>query len=299
MTTQPETTTTNMARKLALASGAAALAVAGSNNAQAGIVAAQGTPIRPPVAADSRNNWDVDGDGTSEFRLSHLDISTFRTTGSGGSSIGTINIAYLTEMPAQGQGGFGRLLRSPNNRLAKLANGSAVGTAGLFAGNSSTRYSQPVTTTGNIANFAGDWSMGQTGFFGFAFNKEGQRHYGWGDPQTVRSLVRDSRSPAPTTTTLPVPRFASATRAMALPSPSLRRVPLPCSPLVVSSPTAVAASRLSSDFTDRSRDDPRASVEIELHQRVVVVDCHPLVFSGPVENVSFPLRGSRDSVPDP
>ncbi|MFM8217572.1 MAG: PEP-CTERM sorting domain-containing protein, partial [Planctomycetaceae bacterium] len=124
---------------------------------------------------------DVDGDGTSEFRLSHFEFFTLTLTASGLSTLSSLNAGLLTEMAVQGQGGFGRVLRTPSNRLAKLANGSAVGTAGLFAGNSSTRYSQPVTTTGNIANFAGDWSMGQTGFFGFAFNKEGQRHYGWGE----------------------------------------------------------------------------------------------------------------------
>ncbi|MFM8218947.1 MAG: hypothetical protein ACKOJF_08480, partial [Planctomycetaceae bacterium] len=183
MTTQPETTTTNMARKLALASGAAALAVAGSNNAQAGIVAAQGTPIRPPVAAGSRNNWDVDGDGTSEFRLSHFDFSTFTTTGSGGTNNRIVNIAYLTEMPAQNQGGFGRLLRSPNNNapLKKLQSGSAIGSAGIFFGSSSAGYFQAFTTDGSPGAILNGWSMGETGFFGFAFNRNGQRHYGWGE----------------------------------------------------------------------------------------------------------------------
>ncbi|MFM7162114.1 MAG: PEP-CTERM sorting domain-containing protein, partial [Planctomycetaceae bacterium] len=175
--------TTNMARKLALASGAAALAVAGSNNAQAGIVAAQGTPIRPPVAGHSRNNWDVDGDGTSEFRLWHNQTVTLTLTASGLSTIATTSFGFLTEMFAQCQCGFGRVLITPSNRLAKLANGSAVGTAGRFVGNSSSQLSHALTMSGFIQAFAGDWSMGQTGFFGFAFNKSGQRHYGWGELQ--------------------------------------------------------------------------------------------------------------------
>ncbi|MFM8220769.1 MAG: PEP-CTERM sorting domain-containing protein, partial [Planctomycetaceae bacterium] len=29
--------------------------------------------------------------------------------------------------------------------------------------------------------FANGWSMGETGFFGFCFDQNGQRHYGWGE----------------------------------------------------------------------------------------------------------------------
>ena len=179
MTTQTQSTGTSLTRKLALASGAVALAAAATNDVQAGIVAAQSTPIRPPVNQGS-NTWDIDGDGTSDLRFSKL-----------GSGTTQAQVGYIVELSVQGQGGFGRVLRTVSDAMAKLAIGSPIGSSGFFRGNPRTAYFNILTVDGSIRTFAGQWSMGETGFFGFAFNKGGQRHYGWGelkfDPASANS----------------------------------------------------------------------------------------------------------------
>ena len=169
MTTQTQSTGTRLTHKLALASGAVALAAAATNDVQAGIVAAQNTPIRPPVNFGS-NTWDIDGDGTAELRFYHF-----------GYYITEPKVAYMDELRVQGQGGFGRVLRTVSDAMAKLAIGSPIGSSGFFKGNPQQQYFNILTVDGSIRTFAGQWSMGETGFFGFAFNKGGQRHYGWGE----------------------------------------------------------------------------------------------------------------------
>jgi hypothetical protein len=183
MTTQTQSTGIRLTRKLALASGAAVLAAASTNDVHAGIVAAQSTPIRPPVN-NGANLWDIDGDGTAELMFYHTGF-TYNDKVYGFGSI--------DELVIYGQGGFGRLLRAPNNasKLGKLANGSMIGASGIFPASPYTAYYARLTASGVISQFAGDWSMGETGFFGFAFNKDGQRHYGWGelkfDPTSANS----------------------------------------------------------------------------------------------------------------
>lgn len=183
MTTQTQSTGTMLTRKLALASGAVALAAAATNDVQAGIVAAQNTPIRPPVNFGG-NPWDIDGDGTTDLTFYHAGFAT---------GFLSANWCIICELPVDGQGGFGRLLRSPTDstRLEKLAIGSMIGASGTFPRTSQAVYYPILTSSGGIRNFAGDWSMGETGFFGFAFNKGGQRHYGWGelkfDPTSANS----------------------------------------------------------------------------------------------------------------
>lgn len=179
MTTQTQSTGTSLTRKLALASGAVALAAAATNDVQAGIVAAQNTPIRPPVNFGG-NTWDIDGDGTAELRFYDFQFSI---TGP--------KAGYIDELSVQGQGGFGRVLRTSNFQMHKLAIGSPIGSSGFFLGNPQTAYFNILTVDGSIRTFAGQWSMGEIGFFGFAFNKGGQRHYGWGelkfDPASANS----------------------------------------------------------------------------------------------------------------
>lgn len=169
MTTQTQSTGTRLTRKLALASGAVALAAAATNDVQAGIVAAQNTPIRPPANLGA-NPWDIDGDGTSELQFFHYGFFT-----------GSQRYGYIDELGVEGQGGFGRVLRTVSDAMAKLANGFMIGSSGFFFGNPQGLYFNTVTVNGAIQPFAGEWSMGETGFFGFAFNKDGQRHYGWGE----------------------------------------------------------------------------------------------------------------------
>ncbi|MFM7162115.1 MAG: PEP-CTERM sorting domain-containing protein [Planctomycetaceae bacterium] len=186
MTTQPETTATKLACKLALASGAAVLAAAGATDAHAGIIAAQNTPIRPPAGVQSGNDWDVDGDGTVEFRLMHADGIDIIQTSFFGTTVHIFQAGSFRELCVQGSGGFGRLLRTANQRsLKKLASGATIDSQGVFAGYSSVSFAGANYLTGDgvIKSFAAGWSMGETGFFGFAFNKGGQRHYGWGELQ--------------------------------------------------------------------------------------------------------------------
>jgi hypothetical protein len=67
----------SLSQKLAVASGAAAAiaGVAAPQAAEAGIVESTTLPMSPP-ASSGYNVWDVDGDGTNDFELSHLSSST-------------------------------------------------------------------------------------------------------------------------------------------------------------------------------------------------------------------------------
>jgi hypothetical protein len=193
MTTQPHSTVTKITSKVALASGAVVLTVTGTHDAQAGIVAAQNTPIRPP-AQNGFNFWDVDGDGMSDFIFSHYK-KTVTSTYYYNVYTSRVIAGFLGELSVNGQGGFGRLLRSQTYYsfpLRQLASGSEIGPSGIFHGRPLLAQFNKMSQSGVIYPFAAAWSPGETGFFGFAFNKNGQRHYGWGelqfDPSSVNSI---------------------------------------------------------------------------------------------------------------
>ena len=192
MTTQPHSTVTKITSKVALASGAVVLTVIGTHDAQAGIVAAQNTPIRPP-AQNGFNFWDVDGDEVSDFIFYHYK-KTVTYTLLYQQYTARENIGFLGELSVNGQGGFGRLLRSQSadGPLRQLASGSEIGASGIFHGRPLLAQFNKMSQSGVIYPFAAAWSPGETGFFGFAFNKNGQRHYGWGelqfDPSSLNSI---------------------------------------------------------------------------------------------------------------
>ena len=153
----------SLSQKLAVASGAAAAftGVAAPQLAEAGIVQSTTLPMSPP-ASDGSNLWDVDGDGTNDFKL--------RNMGPG---------ANLTEL------GAARFV-APSSRsywgFAKLSSAfdvNAVMTGFKFL--SSAQQSIRMTRSGNIDTVgAQGWAIGNTGYFGFKFSNTSGVHYGWG-----------------------------------------------------------------------------------------------------------------------
>jgi hypothetical protein len=130
--------------------------------AEAGIVSSTTLPLSPPVSFGS-NFWDVDGDGTDDFKLSN-DANS---------------IALLAELGAA-------QFVAPSSRasmgFAKLSSGFDVGAVMTgFKFLSSAQQSIRMTRGGNLAGAAGQgWAMGETGYFGFKFSNGSGVHYGWG-----------------------------------------------------------------------------------------------------------------------
>lgn len=153
----------SLSQKLAIASGAAVAftGVAAPQLAEAGIVQSTTLPLSPPVSAGS-NFWDVDGDGTNDFKLSN-----------------DASIALLAELGAA-------QFVAPSSRaymgFAKLSSGFDVGALMTgFKFLSSAQQSNRMTRSGNIGGVAGQgWAMGDTGYFGFKFSNTSGVHYGWG-----------------------------------------------------------------------------------------------------------------------
>ncbi len=154
-----------VSEKLALAGGAASLALCSGNVVEGAIIASPNAPIGPPTAGYQWNNLDVDGDGTYDFRLWNDASDT----------------AMLTEVNG---GRFVATNGRSDDGFAKLSSGFVVGPtmAGhkFFAGAQS---SISVTASSSIGNDAGPegWSMGDTGFFGFKFTSGPNTYYGWGE----------------------------------------------------------------------------------------------------------------------
>jgi hypothetical protein len=154
----------SLSQKLAVASGAAAAftGVVAPQFAEAGIVQSMTLLLSPPVSAGS-NFWDVDGDGTDDFKLSN-DANSF---------------ALLEEL------GAARFV-APSSRasmgFAKLSSGFDVGAVMTgFKFLSSAQQSIRMTRSGNLAGVAGQgWALGDTGYFGFKFSNGSGVHYGWG-----------------------------------------------------------------------------------------------------------------------
>ena len=150
--------------KVAMAGGAAALAMVSGNMATAGIVASTTAPITCPTATDI--DWDVDSDGTADFQLAY-------STGS--------SYAFLTERNG------GRFV-APNSigadGFAKLASGFVVESAMAgFKFFTNAQGGITVTYDQGIGTDLGaqGWNMGDTGFFGFKFTSGGNTYYGWGE----------------------------------------------------------------------------------------------------------------------
>ena len=155
----------SFAQKLALAGGAgAAITGLAAQSADATPIQSTTLPLSPP-ATNGSTFWDVDGDGTDDFKLQNL----------GG-------FAYLTELGAARFVAPGS--RTIEDGFAKLTAGFNVGgtMTGGFNFFASDNDFITITGSGNIGADASEqgWSIGDIGYFGFKFTNTTGVHYGWG-----------------------------------------------------------------------------------------------------------------------
>ena len=155
-----------LGEKLALAGGAASLALASGNPAETAVVSALNTPISPPSSTGSID-WDVDGDSNAEFRLGNASFVGFHS-------------AVFTEL----NGAFVAPSFRFSDGFAKLATGFVVG-ASMSGGFKFLGNQTFITVTGG-GSIGGDlgaqgWSLGDVGYFGFKFASGSNTYYGWGE----------------------------------------------------------------------------------------------------------------------
>ena len=175
----------SLAQKLALASGAGAalVGVVAPPTADAATIQSTSLPLSPPSIIGS-NDWDVDGDGTTDFRLRYF-------TGSLNSS--SVPAAEVIEMgQSTAAPNYARLV-SPAGKafdgFAKLGTGFVVGKTmtGGFKFNSA-GGGPTVTLDGQIGTIGTQgWAVGDTGYFGFQFTASDGHHFGWGQMQITGS----------------------------------------------------------------------------------------------------------------
>lgn len=155
----------SLSQKLALAGGAGA-ALAGLS-AEAVPIQSPTVPISPP--ANGYANWDVDGDGTTDFRLARS------SSGPSATMDGNLNpnnrVIALTRT------------QFPFDNIAKLASGFAVGASPVAGFNFNPRSSIEMTADGSVDADAqrGGWATGDIGFFGFRFSNTSGLHFGWAE----------------------------------------------------------------------------------------------------------------------
>ena len=158
----------SFAQKLALAGGAgAAIAgVAAPQSADAVPIQSTTLPLSPPATAGTVP-WDIDGDGTEDFRLRNLggNAASFGNVGAAPSLARFVVPNTITES------GFAKL--SAGFNISATMPGFSFFPDPEF--NSMTRF-------GNIGNAAAGngWAMGDIGYFGFKFTNTTGVHYGWG-----------------------------------------------------------------------------------------------------------------------
>lgn len=173
----------------------------------------------PPSTLETIN-WDIDNDGTNDFSFS-------KTTSSSTVSYSTARMQDLGD--ARVAGGF-----------KKLSSGDKLGTAldGLsFSPGTQSRalmhdYSGTISIGGSL--YAGDWSVGDTGYFGFKFTSSGNTHYGWAEMTLSSSSLQatineawynDTPDGAVTVGVIPEPaEFGLGLGALALGAVGLRRM---------------------------------------------------------------------------
>ena len=149
--------------KLAVAASATA-AIASQAEGDIIMSPTVGAGIKPPAAPGSFY-WDVDNDGTFDFRLLNLAGS----------------FAYFDD---QNGGRLVVQVTAVHNGILKLNAGflvkNTVTGAKFWA---AAQVYNTITTRGEIAGNAsyGGWEIGDTGYFGFKFTDVGGTHYGWGE----------------------------------------------------------------------------------------------------------------------
>jgi len=187
--------------KLAAVAGTGAVAVAAVSGSpsevHADLVMSTTAPISPP-SSDGSNFWDVDGDGTGDFRLRNARGSTT-----------FISDTYTSTFQTSWQSAFfddvngGRLVMpvgddtwAEQGGIAKLPFNFQIG-PGLAAAykfhlnpqsDNTIRTAAYASPSVGYDAEAGGWSLGETGFFGFKFTKGSDTHYGWGE-MTISSRL--------------------------------------------------------------------------------------------------------------
>ena len=152
-----------MSRKLALAAGGTTALTGLPGVADADVVKSDTLPLTSPPG-HANTNWDVDGNGMTDFVLDGRDTYAYLNDSNGG--------RLVAPMAATGGG------------IAKLSGGAVVGNtlASSFKFFSAAQTANLITYSSKIGSDAeaGGWSIGDTGFFGFKFTNGGDTHYGWG-----------------------------------------------------------------------------------------------------------------------
>lgn len=158
-------------------SGLAAISTAMGTSADAALVASGTIPSGGLVSPSSPGTiyWDIDNDGTDDFSF------LFTSSGFSSTYYGSL---YMRDL------GDARVARpdGSSNIFAKLSSGAKLGTAadGLSF-NASTESRVLVSSYNGTSFFTGDspsngnWSLGDTGYFGFKFTSSGNTHYGWAE----------------------------------------------------------------------------------------------------------------------
>ncbi|NQW46540.1 MAG: hypothetical protein HQ464_02095, partial [Planctomycetes bacterium] len=154
----------SLAQKLAFAGGAG-VAITGIAPQLADAVLIQSTtlPLSPP-ASSGNNFWDVDGDGTNDFKLRKS--STF-------ASLTELGPARLVAPADVTQDGFAKLNAGFNV-------GSTLAVGYKFFNNAQKSIQLTHQGAVYVDAQAGGWAQGDIGYFGFKFTKTSGVHYGWG-----------------------------------------------------------------------------------------------------------------------
>lgn len=199
-----------LAAKLGVIAGAA---VVGTDRAEAEVVRARpfldspSSSLRPPsnsipggsagATSSASTLWDLDGDATDDFRL----VNFMQGQLQGADQLAGAQILARFE---GNTAGAAWVKVSPTDELRRLQAGDTVGPNKLFGGigsviaNAQTGYLFPGTSEGEptpsdtILNQ--NWNVGESGFFGFKFEKDGSDYYGWG---RLEIDLLDAGSPYP------------------------------------------------------------------------------------------------------
>jgi hypothetical protein len=158
--------------------GLTAISTAMGTSANAAIVASTTIPTGGLVSPTSHgtSNWDIDNDGAVEFSfsLSVYDMYTYTSI--------FVFIGELGNTRVAGEDG------ATVNTFKKLSAGAKLGTASDALGFNTNNqlatvafnYGGSDVSTG-VSFQNGGWSVGDTGYFGFKFTKDGNTHYGWAE----------------------------------------------------------------------------------------------------------------------